>query len=326
MKLASLKNDSRDGCLTIVSQDLTVATDASHIAPSLRVALDNWSTVEAELYELDRKLNLGEVSSVFAFDPKQCEAPMPRTWQWLDGSCFLSHGDLMQKAFHLDPIEGADKIPLMYQGAGDYFSGPHDELAFHDESFGIDFEGEFAVIVDEVPMGTSAKDALAYVRLIMMLNDVSLRTFAPREMKTGFGFVQAKPTTSFAPIAVTPEELGDYWKDGRIHLPLNVAWNGEWFGNPHGGEMGFGFGDLIAHAALTRTLSAGTVIGSGTVSNYDRSVGSACISERRAIDMIEFGTVKTDFMKFGDSIRMETVMPDGGELFGVIDQKIVKAD
>jgi fumarylacetoacetate (FAA) hydrolase len=231
----------------------------------------------------------------------------------------------MQKAFHLDPIEGADKIPLMYQGAGDYFSGAQDDLVVTDESFGIDFEGEFAVVVDEVPMGTSAEDALGYVRLIMMLNDVSLRAFAPREMNTGFGFLQAKPTTSFAPVAVTPEELGNSWKEGRVQLPLKVDWNGEWFGHPHGGEMNFGFHELIAHAALTRQLSAGTVIGSGTISNADRSVGSACISERRAIEMIEHGTAQTEFMKFGDSIRMQALLPDGAELFGTIDQNVVRA-
>lgn len=325
MKLATLHDNSRDGRLVIVTRDLSRAVDAGSNLPTLQVAIEHWADVVDELQQRYEALNNNELAAAFDFDASQAMAPLPRVWQWLDGSCFLNHSELMQKAFHLDPIEGADKTPLMYQGAGDYFSGPHDDLIIPDESFGIDFEGEFAVVVDEVPMGTSAEDALGYVRLIMMLNDVSLRTFAPREMNTGFGFLQAKPTTSFAPVAVTPEELGNSWKEGRVQLPLKVDWNGEWFGHPHGGEMNFGFHELIAHAALTRQLSAGTVIGSGTISNADRSVGSACISERRAIEMIEHGTAQTEFMKFGDSIRMQALLPDGAELFGTIDQNVVRA-
>lgn len=323
MKLATLKNHTPDGYLVLVSNDLTLAADVSHLAPTLQYAIEHWSSLEAALREVDRALNDGSLDIAFPFDSSAATAPLPRAWQWLDGSCFLSHGERMQQAFQLDPIEGMDRIPLIYQGAGDNFLGPCEDIVLPSEAHGIDFEGEFGVIVDEVPMGTPAAQALDHVRLITLLNDVSLRAFGPREMKTGFGFVQAKPSTSFAAVAVTPDELGDAWRNGRIHLPLKVSWNGEWFGHPHGGGMSFGFHELIAHAALTRRLSAGTVIGSGTVSNHDRSVGSACISEQRAIEMIEFGEIRTGFMRFGDRVRVTTALPDGNELFGAIDQRVV---
>lgn len=323
MKLATLKNHTPDGYLVLVSNDLTLASDVSHLAPTLQYAIEHWSSLEAALREVDRALNDGSLDVAFSFDSSEAAAPLPRAWQWLDGSCFLSHGERMQQAFQLDPIEGMDRIPLIYQGAGDNFLGPCEDIVLPSEAHGIDFEGEFGVIVDEVPMGTPAAQALDHVRLITLLNDVSLRAFGPREMKTGFGFVQAKPSTSFAAVAVTPDELGDAWRNGRIHLPLKVSLNGEWFGHPHGGGMSFGFHELIAHAALTRRLSAGTVIGSGTVSNHDRSVGSACISEQRAIEMIEFGEIRTGFMRFGDRVRITTALPDGNELFGAIDQRVV---
>lgn len=322
MKLATLKNQTPDGRLVLVSRDLSQATDVTHLAPTMQYAIEHWSELEPALKEVNETLNSGTIASAFAFETAQAEAPLPRAWQWLDGSLFLSHGELMQKAFNHDPIEDADVIPLVYQGAGDDFRGPNDDIELPSEAHGIDFEGEFAVIVDEVPMGTPADQALNHVRLITMVNDVSLRALAPREMKTGFGFLQAKPSTSFAAVAITPDELGDAWRDGRIHLPLHVSWNGEWFGHPHGGAMHFGFHELIAHAAFTRRLSAGTVLGSGTVSNHDRSVGSACISERRAIDVIEHGEIRTDFMKFGDQIRMHATLPDGSEPFGAIDQRV----
>lgn len=323
MKLATLKNPTPDGRLVLVSNDLTLAADVSHLAPTLQYAIEHWPSLESALQEVDRALNNGSLDAVLPFEPSAAAAPLPRTWQWLDGSCFLSHGALMQQAFQLDPIEEMDRIPLMYQGAGDDFLGPCDDIVLPSEEHGIDFEGEFGVIVDEVPMGTTAEQALEHVRLITLLNDISLRALGPREMKTGFGFVQAKPSTSFAAVAVTPDELGDAWRDGRVHLPLNVSWNGEWFGHPHAGAMHFGFHELIAHAALSRRLSAGTVIGSGTVSNHDRRVGSACISERRAIEMIDFGEIRTGFMRFGDRVRITTALPDGSEPFGAIDQRVV---
>ncbi len=324
MKLATLNNGRRDGSLLLVSRDLTRAVDASDLAPTLQAAIDNWRSVEADLQSRYDALNRGEVAGAFDFDPSKVMAPLPRAWQWLDGSCFLSHGELMQRAFALDPIEGVEQTPLMYQGAGDDFIGARQDIALPSEAHGIDFEGEFAVLVDEVPMGCTAEQARQHIRLLLQVNDVSLRALAPREMRTGFGFVQAKSSSSFAPVAVTPDELGEAWRDARVQLPLQVEWNGEWFGHPHGGAMHFGFDQLIAHAALTRRLSAGTVIGSGTVSNHDRSVGSACISERRAIEMIEHGAPKTGFMRFGDRIRMEARGADGSPLFGAIDQRVVQ--
>lgn len=325
MKLATLKNGSRDGRLLLVSRNLSLALDVGHIAATLQLAIEGWGQVEPRLQALYQELNEGRATGAVAFDPTRVAAPLPRAYQWLDGSAFLSHGELMQKAFNLDPIDGVDSVPLMYQGAGDDFLGSRDDIPLPAERYGIDFEGEFAVLVNEVPMGCPAESAIGHIKLILQLNDVSLRVLAPREMKTGFGFLQAKPSSSFAAVAVTPDELGEAWHEGRVHLPLQVKWNGEWFGHPHGGAMHFGFHQLIAHAALTRRLSAGTVIGSGTVSNADRSVGSACISERRAIEMIEHGAPRTGFMQFGDRVCMEVLDSDGQSLFGGIDQRVVSA-
>ncbi|TPG79584.1 fumarylacetoacetate hydrolase family protein [Pseudomonas arsenicoxydans] len=325
MKLATLKNASRDGRLVVVSRDLAWAVDAGSVASTLQQAIENWSSTEPGLQALASKLNAGEAADAFAFDPAQAMAPLPRAYQWCDGSAFLSHGALMQKAFNLDPIDGVEHTPLMYQGAGDDFMGGRDDIALPSESQGIDFEGEFVVLVDDVPMGCSAEQALQHIKLILQINDVSLRALAPREMHTGFGFLQAKPSSSFAPLAITPDELGDAWRDGRVHLPLQVHWNGQWFGHPHGGQMNFSFGQLIAHAALTRRLGAGTLMGSGTVSNAERSVGSACIAERRAIEMIELGAAQTGFMRFGDRVHMDVQGRDGQSLFGAIDQRVVQA-
>lgn len=325
MKLATLKNATRDGRLVLVSRDHAWALDASSVAPTLQHAIEHWSDCEPRLQTLSRKLNEGGATEAFAFDPTQAMAPLPRAYQWCDGSAFLSHGALMQKAFNLEPIDGAENTPLMYQGAGDDFIGGRDEIALPSESQGIDFEGEFVVLVDDVPLGCDAQTALQHIKLILQINDVSLRALAPREMRTGFGFLQAKPSSSFAPLAITPDELGEAWRDGRVHLPLQVHWNGEWFGHPHGGQMNFDFGQLIAHAALTRRLGAGTLIGSGTVSNAERSAGSACIAERRAIEMIEHGSPRTGFMRFGDRVHMDVLGSDGQSLFGAIDQCVVQA-
>lgn len=325
MKLATLKNGARDGQLVVVSRDNAWALQADSVANTLQHALENWASAEPRLRLLFDELNAGQAVGAFAFDAEQAMAPLPRAYQWCDGSAFMSHGALMQKAFNLAPIEGADLTPLMYQGAGDDFIGGRDDIPLPSESQGIDFEGEFGVLVDEVPMGCSAEDALAHIKLIVQINDVSLRALAPREMTTGFGFLQAKPSSSFAPLAITPDELGEAWRAGRVHLPLQVQWNGEWFGHPHGSEMNFHFGQLIAHASATRRLRAGTVIGSGTVSNSDRSVGSACIAERRAIEMIAHGAPQTGFMRFGDRVHMEVLGEGGQSLFGGIDQRVVQA-
>jgi fumarylacetoacetate (FAA) hydrolase len=325
MKLATLVDGTRDGRLVLVSRDLTQAVEVADIARTLQDAVDRWPSVQTALHSRYRALNDGALQDMFAFDHAQAMAPLPRAWQWLDGSCFLSHGELMQRAFNLPPIEGVEHTPLMYQGAGDCFLGARQPIALPSEAHGIDFEGEFAVLVDEVPMGCSATEALGHIRLILQLNDVSLRALAPREMKTGFGFIQAKASTSFAPVAVTPDELGEAWRDGRVHLPLNVGLNGNWFGHPHGGAMHFGFHQLIAHAALTRQLSAGTIIGSGTVSNPDPQAGSACIAERRAIEVINHGAARTPFLHFGDRVSMEARGSDGAVLFGAIEQQVIQA-
>lgn len=324
MKLATQKNGTRDGQLIVVARDLQTAVDVSHIATTMQLAIENWQSVEPQLQTLYRALNAGSTNGAFAFDPVKLMAPLPRAYQWLDGSAYLTHGNLMQKAFGTDPIADVETIPLMYQGAGDDFLGARDDLVLPSERDGIDFEGEFAVLVDAVPLGCTAEQAKHHIKLILQLNDVSLRALAPREMKTGFGFLQAKPSSSFAPVAITPDELGDAWRNGRVHLPLRIDWNGNWFGHPHGGAMHFSFPELIAHAARTRRLGAGTIIGSGTVSNEDhRNVGSACISERRALEMIEHGEPRTGFMRFGDRIQMEVVGLDGQPLFGAIDQQVV---
>ena len=324
MKLATLKNGSRDGQLVVVSRNLAWALDASSVAPTLQQAVENWSSTEPRLQALSRQLNAGESTEAFAFDPSQAMAPLPRAYQWCDGSAFLSHGALMQKAFNLDPIDGVEHTPLMYQGAGDDFIGSRDDIALPSESQGIDFEGEFVVLVDDVPMGCDAQTALQHIKLILQINDVSLRALAPREMRTGFGFLQAKPSSSFAPVAVTPDEIGAAWQEARVHLDLAVAYNGRWFGEPNGREMNFGFDELIAHAATTRRLSAGTLIGSGTVSNAGGAKGSACIAERRAIELIAQGASATPFMRFGDRVRMEARWNDQ-PVFGAIDQRIVQA-
>lgn len=325
MKLGTLKEGGRDGTLIVVSRDLRNAAKATDTARTLCEALANWNEVAPRLQQLYEQVNSGSAAT-FAVDPKRLAAPLPRAPQWLDGSAFHSHGDLLEKVFGLQPIEGKLQTPLMYQGASDDFHGPHDDLFYPSETDGIDFEGEISVVVDDVPLGTPAAHALEHVKLLMIVNDASLRMLAPREMKTGFGFLQAKPSSSFGPVAVTPDELGDAWRDGRVHLPIHVEWNREWFGHPDAGQMGFGFHELIAHAARTRRLHAGTIIGSGTISNSNyRTVGSACIAERRGIEFEDHGKPSTPFMSFGDRVRIEMRDARGGPLFGAIDQRVMRA-
>lgn len=324
MKLATLKNGHKDGRMVVVSRDLQRAADAAEIAPTLLAALEDWTRCEPPLRALYEQLNAGELPGAFDFDPQQAAAPLPRAPQWCDGSAFLNHGRLMETAFNVPPIPDFETIPVMYQGASDDFLGPRDDVPLPDEAQGIDFEGEFGVIVDEVPMACPPHLAARHVKLLVQINDVSLRALGPREMKTGFGFLQAKPSSSFAPVAVTPDELGEAWRDARVHLDLAIEHNGAWFGHPNGREMNFGFERLIAHAAFTRRLCAGTIIGSGTVSNGGGAAGSACIAERRAIETIEHGAATTPFMKFGDRVRMEARL-QGAPLFGAIDQRVVRA-
>lgn len=325
MKLATLNSDSEDGRLIVVSRDLRHAADASAVATNLREAVRDWDSCSPRLQAIYEQLNSADLASAFAFDPIQCVAPLPRSPQWCDASAFLNHGRLMERAFNTAPIPDSDTVPLMYQGASDDFLGPHQDVPLPSEADGVDFEGEFGVIVGPVSMGATATEAQQAIRLLVQINDWSLRALGPREMRTGFGFLQAKPSCSFAPIAVTPDELADAWRDGRVQLRLHVAWNGERFGEPHGGEMNFSFGQLIAHAARTRRLSAGTIVGSGTVSNADRNAGSACIAERRVIEMIDHGQARTGFMKFGDRVQMVARFEDGtAGPFGEIDQRVVE--
>jgi len=321
MRLATLQSGSRDGRLVAVSRDGSRILAVGDAAPNLLAAVEDWDALGGIMQEIAQRLDSGEGETL---DPSRCAAPLPRSWQWLDGSAFSTHGELMQIAFGLDPIES--EKPLMYQGISDRFYGPTDDVPLPSMEHGIDFEGEFGVIVDHVPMGTSAADAMKHIRLIVQINDWSLRAIAPVEMKTGFGWVQAKPACSMAPYAVTPDELGDAWQDGRVCLDLEIDWNGKRFGAANGREMDVGFHELVAHAAYTRDLVAGTVIGSGTVSNADYAkVGSSCISEVRAIEMIrDKGPASTPFMAFGDTIRMKGRGLEGGSPFGVIRQKVVQ--
>ena len=319
MKLATLQDGTPDGALVVISADTNRYLPAGDIVATLQTALERWPTCAPRLAALADRLAQGEGQPTAA---ARFAAPLPRAWQWLDGSAFASHGALMQQAFGLPPIE--TDLPLMYQGMSHQFLGPRDDVPLPSEADGIDFEGEFGIVTDAVPMGTSAAEALAHVRLIVQLNDWSLRTIAPVEMKTGFGWIQAKPACSVAPFAVTPDELGDAWRDGRVCLDLAVSWNGARFGNANGAPMSFGFHDLIAHAARTRSLPAGTIIGSGTVSNPNyREVGSSCIAERRGIEIVDHGAPRTSFMRFGDTVRMEASLPDGAAVFGAIDQRVV---
>jgi fumarylacetoacetate (FAA) hydrolase len=314
MRLASLKS-GRDGRLVLVSPDGQHYADAQ--VGTLQSALEQWDDVAAAL----------QAVSVFdrPLDARQLAAPLPRAWQWLDGSVYAAHGALMDKVFGIDKPK--TDFPLMYQGVSDTFYGPTDDIPMTDEALGIDFEGEFGVITDFVPMGISAADAMAHIKLIVQINDWSLRTLAGPEMRTGFGWIQAKPPCSMAPFAVTPDELGGAWQHGRVCLDLAVDWNGTRFGKANGAPMSYGFHDLVAHAARTRNLVAGTVIGSGTVSNDNfREVGSSCIAERRGIEIVDTGAPKTEFMRFGDRVRMQAITANGCAPFGAIDQKIIPAN
>lgn len=323
MKLATLPGPTPDGRLVVVSRDMQTAAVADDIAPTLLAAVQRWDEVSAALAERFASLESGTLGDAVAFNAKASLAPLPRAPQWLDGSVFATHLDLMAKALHPDKPNEPSEFPFIYQGASDDLRSSTDPIAGYRKDEGIDFEGEFGVVVDDVPMRVSAEDALGHVRLLVLINDVSLRAYAGRELAVGFGFLNAKPSTTFAPLAVTPDELSGAWLGGRIHLPLRVERSGQWFGHPHGSEMTFHFGELIAHAARTRRLSAGTIIGSGTVSNADRSVGSACIAERRAIEIIERGAPATEYLAAGESVRMDVLSASGTSVFGQVNQLVV---
>lgn len=320
MKLASLRDGGPDGTLIVVSCDGQRFLPADGIARTLQQAIEDWDRLSPALLALSARLERPEEGQ--PLDVADLLAPLPRAWQWLDGSAFPSHGELMDKLLGIVP-EKTGK-PLMYQGVSNHFFAPRQDVPMPDTALGIDFEGEFGIITDHVPAGTDAATALSHIKLLVLINDWSLRKLAAPEMKTGFGWIQAKPPCSMGPFAITPDELGDAWRDGRMHLSLQVDWNGQRFGNAHGGAMGWGFHDLVAHAAFTRDLVAGTVIGSGTVSNSNfREIGSSCIAERRGIEVMDHGEPSTPFMAFGDRVRMEAFATDGTSLFGAIDQKVI---
>ncbi len=334
MKLASLK-EGRDGRLVVVSKDLTRCTDAGRVAPTLQAALDDWATAEPKLRDLASSLEAGAVP-VERFHERDCASPLPRAYQWADGSAYINHVELVRKARGAEVPASFYEDPLMYQGGSDSFLGPRDDIAMPtDEGWGIDMEGEVAVVTGDVPMGVSAAEAGDFIRLVMIVNDVSLRGLIPAELAKGFGFFQSKPSSAFSPCAVTPDELGAAWDGGKLKRPLLVDYNGAPFGRADAGvDMTFGFPELIAHAAKTRPLCAGTIIGSGTVSNRqdggpgkpvaEGGAGYSCIAEIRMIETIRDGDAKTPFMKFGDAVAVDMQDDDGKSIFGRIEQKVVK--
>ncbi|MCI5045180.1 MAG: fumarylacetoacetate hydrolase family protein [Aquisalinus sp.] len=337
MKLASLKNNTRDGALHVVSKDLSRCLSAEGIAATLQQALDDWDNVSHKLQKLSDELE-ADPSVGITFEQSNCRSPLPRAFQWADGSAYVNHVELVRKARGAEMPESFWTDPLMYQGGSDSFLDPYENIVMpQDEGFGIDMEGEIAVITDDVPMGVCATEALSHIKLIMLVNDVSLRGLIPGELAKGFGFFQSKPSSAFSPCAITPEELGENWKEGKLHLPLLVTYNSMPFGKANAGvDMTFSFGQLIAHAARTRPLEAGTIIGSGTVSNKlgdgspgkpitEGGVGYSCIAEIRMIETINYGEASTPFMKFGDTVAIDMQDEDGTSLFGRIDQTVQKA-
>lgn len=325
MKLATLRAQNRDGELVVVSQDLTQAVKVLDIAKTLQEALDHWQTVYPALHAIYDSLNNHKIAAAFAFDPKNVMAPLPRAYQWLDASAYVNHVELVRKSRGVEMPASFWTDPLMYQGGSDNFLGPHDDILLADESWGIDFEAEVAVITTDVPMGVSPQAAEQCIALIVLVNDISLRHLALPELKKGFGFVQSKPSSSMSPVAITPHELGKYWDGKKVYLPIVSHLRGKWFGHPNAGiDMTFDFPTLIAHAAKTRSLSSGTIIGSGTISNRDRSLGSSCIVEKRTLEFIESGAPQTPFMHFGDRIRIEMFDEHRHSLFGAIDQVVTR--
>ena len=333
MKLATLKDGSRDGTLALVSRDLVRAIAVAEIAPTLQAALDEWDVVAPRLEEVYARLNEGKTARAVAFDPRQAHSPLPRAYQWADGSAYVNHVELVRRSRGAAmPVEFWTD-PLMYQGGSDGFLAPTDDIVFPDDTWGIDFEAEVAVITGDVPMGVTPRLAESQVRLLMLANDVSLRNLIPAELSKGFGFFQSKPASSFSPVAVTPDELGGAWRDGKLHLALMTTLNGALFGHPNAGlDMTFSFPQLIAHAAKTRALAAGTIIGSGTVSNKQDGgpgrpaasggVGYSCIAEQRTVETILAGKPSTPFLRFDDRVRIEMQDDGGHSIFGAIEQTL----
>ena len=326
MKLATLDDGTRDGQLILVSRDLARALPVPRIARTLQAALDDWRAVAPQLERAAADFEEGRRAGGFAFDPTRVKAPLPRAYHWVDGSAYVNHVELVRKARGAEMPPSFWSDPLVYQGGSDDFLAPTADAPFPSEEFGIDLEAELAVVTDDVPMGTNAADARGHIKLLMLVNDWSLRNLIPAELAKGFGFYQSKPATAFSPCAVTPDELGDAWDGGKVGLPLVVHVNGLLFGRPEAGvDMTFDFPALIAHVTKTRRLGTGAIVGSGTVSNYDRSRGSSCIAERRMLEQLEHGRPSTPFLSFGDRVRIEMFHRDGASVFGAIDQRVVPA-
>ncbi|MDF1632975.1 fumarylacetoacetate hydrolase family protein [Mycoplana sp. MJR14] len=336
MKLATLKDSTRDGRLVVVSRDLTRCSEVGHIARTLQAALDDWAHAGPRLARVAEGIETGSQPTM-RFHEHEAASPLPRAYQWADGSAYVNHVELVRKARNAEMPASFWTDPLMYQGGSDSFLGPRDPIVVADEAYGIDMEGEIAVIVDDVAMGASVEDARAAIRLVMLVNDVSLRGLIPAELAKGFGFFQSKPSSAFSPVAVSPDELGEAWKDGKLHLPLLVSLNGKPFGRADAGvDMTFDFGQLVAHAARTRPLVAGSIIGSGTVSNKldggpgkpvsEGGRGYSCIAELRMIETIATGTARTPFMKFGDTVRIEMKDQTGHSIFGAIEQTVKRSE
>ena len=326
MKLATLRDGTRDGRLLVVSRDLKRAVPALQAVPTLQAALDDWLNVQPRLEDLALALEDGRAAGSFPFQASDVLAPLPRAHHWVDGSAYVNHVELVRKARGAEMPPSFWTDPLVYQGGSDDFLAPTADVPVPSEEFGIDLEAEVAVVTDDVPMGTTSAEARGHIRLLMLVNDWSLRNLIPAELAKGFGFYQSKPATAFSPVAVTPDELGDAWDGGKVLLPLVSHVNGELLGRPEAGvDMTFDFPRLIEHVTRTRRLGAGAIVGSGTVSNHDRSRGSSCLAERRMLEQIEHGRATTPFLRFGDRVRVEMFDRDGRSIFGAIDQKVVPA-
>ncbi len=323
MKLGSLKEGGRDGTLIVVSRDLSRAVRASSIAPSLREALESWDAVAPELATLYKDLNAGKAGNAFDLDVMELAAPLPRAWEFLDGSAYLPHVERVRKARGAEVPDTFYTDPLMYQATSAGFLGPRDAVPVASEDYGIDLEAEIVVITADVPMAATPDQAGSAIRLVGLVNDVSLRGLIPAELKKGFGFLQSKPRSALSPVFVTPDELGDAWKEGKLHLPMRTWLNGKWLGEADCGvDMQFSFNELVAHAAKTRPLAAGTLVGSGTIANQDTSKGASCLAEQRTVETLRDGKPTTPFLKFGDRVRIEILDNDGKSIFGAIEQSI----
>jgi len=326
VKLATIKDGSRDGRLAVVSRDLARAVHADGIASTMQQALDDWRGASPKLAALAAALEAGTAGGAFAFDPGAAMAPLPRAHHWVDGSAYVNHVELVRKARGAEMPASFWTDPLVYQGGSDDFLGPTEDAPFVSEDWGIDLEGEVAVVTDDVAMSTDPQAARAHIKLVMLVNDWSLRNLIPGELAKGFGFYQSKPATAFSPVAVTPDELGEAWDGGKVHLPLVVHLNGKLLGRPNAGvDMTFDFGQLIAHVTRTRRLGAGAIVGSGTISNYDRSLGSCCLAEVRMLETVAKGKPSTPFMSFGDRVRIEMLDSRGESIFGAIEQRVVRS-